>query len=365
MEIQRFFENAFSEVHDKAPFSNDETFTALIKERTEKMNKHKSFIRKPAVAAAAVLSAAVIGSVSVGAATNWDIAALFSNSNSLMREWRENKITEKGYPENINVPENVSPGLSAPAGELEILNSVSHTLDKTIEREDYIIHLLGYVTDGKTTNVLYEITYKNGYDSVKDDPIAKHPVTFGLKVKATPCYAYGIGERFISEGDTSVREAVIHIDTSDDVKIVKLLICDREMSDKIGDLYILDSVDLDLSADNIKTLEFRFDKDTTFGDGTPVTINDVLITPLSAQISVTNKIEPASERTMELPVYITYNDGTVIDISSYMSDFTMAPTPREDGLTDWVITVSSGGNAIDVDNIRSVQIINEIIDIER
>ena len=70
MNYRDFFENAFDEAFEKAPFSDDEAFVNIVKERTGNMEKKKFGFRKPAVIAASIAAAAAL-TVSVGALVNY------------------------------------------------------------------------------------------------------------------------------------------------------------------------------------------------------------------------------------------------------------------------------------------------------
>ena len=76
MNYRDFFDNAFSEAFDKAPFSDDEQMFNMVIERTSNMEKKNLKFKKPIAIVASVTAAAAL-TVSVGAALNWDIGATF------------------------------------------------------------------------------------------------------------------------------------------------------------------------------------------------------------------------------------------------------------------------------------------------
>jgi len=70
MNYRDLFDNAFSEAFENAPFSDEETFIKIVKERTKNMEKKNFKMKKPAVIAAVMAAAAVL-TISVGAAVNY------------------------------------------------------------------------------------------------------------------------------------------------------------------------------------------------------------------------------------------------------------------------------------------------------
>ena len=158
MNYKDFIESALSEAYENAPFSDDETLFNIVKERTSNMEKKKSRSKKPAVIAASVAAAAAL---------NWDIASLFQNNNAVERAKREQIVDE--IDREYNVVKNTDAVIDSAdsAREYELLSEISHNVDKTVTYDNYLIHISGYSCDGSHVEVLYDLTYKNGFDEIK------------------------------------------------------------------------------------------------------------------------------------------------------------------------------------------------------
>ena len=155
MNYKDFFENALCEAFAKAPFSDDEQMFNIVKERTRNMEKKKSKFKKPIAVIASIAAAAAL-TVSVGAALNWDINALFGDM-----------FGKKSAEQNImpyidtDSPQNAQ----FVAVENTYRNSgfdysrYGKELDMSYDCEGYTLNLKGVMGEGRVIYLIYDIVF--------------------------------------------------------------------------------------------------------------------------------------------------------------------------------------------------------------
>ena len=381
MDYRNIFESALSAAQENSRLPDDERFIQLVKERTDNMKKTRFKWRKLAVIAASLAAAAAL-TVSVGAALNWDITTLFMDNNAAEREKRA-KLTEQiSAPANVSVPEGAGRSAADPQKEYEVLRNISHELDMTVDYDEYILHIDGYSFDGSTLKLLYDITYKNGYEDIekrrKDgDHIDFNPFCMqftdadgnlmmtGSSGGPTTDYD-SFGDNITFSCEISCTQPVMEKPLTTDTGVVTVYDI-RTVEDIIEEGTVVTSFEVDLTYDSVSYIELDTDITGTTPRGKEVRITKVRLSPQSITAWGTSDLvlEESDTKFQELhqiPVYITYNDGTVIDISGYASSSTGQTFPDSNSYS---ISVSTEGNVLDIDNIKSIQIYNNVIELDK
>lgn len=162
MNYKDFFEDALCEAFTKAPFSDDEKMFDIVKERTRNMEKKKVKFKKPIAVIASIAAAAAL-TVSVGAALNWDINALFGDM-----------FGKKSAEQNImpyidtDSPQNAQ----FVAVENTYRNSgfdysrYGKELDMSYDGEGYTLNLKGVMGEGRVIYLIYDIVFDDENDTL-------------------------------------------------------------------------------------------------------------------------------------------------------------------------------------------------------
>ncbi len=376
MEYKDLFDDVMYEKYDTTPLSDDNAFIQSVKERARNMEKKKIRFKKPAVIAASIAVAAAL-TVSVGAATNWDIVSLFQSNNADEREKRELIVDEIDKEYNVVMNKDAVIDSTDSAGEYELLSGISHTIDKTVDYDNYLLHISGYSCDGSHVKVLYDITYKNGYEEIKnkieqDNHRDFNPFSLWLSDENSDALTTGAsggptidyndyGDNIPFSCKFNLRKPV----TSE--KAVLSFFDDRKNTDTspydIKDAVV--SFEIDLTIPGMKSLDIDTDINETLNKGRSVNISKITVSSFGVTaycVIDDNNIDIFTELG-QMPIYITYNNGTTVDVSGYGSGAGGNTIPRDDGSFDLIVDISSGGTVIDVDNIKEVQIYNEIIEL--
>ncbi|MBP3854554.1 MAG: hypothetical protein IK990_02930, partial [Ruminiclostridium sp.] len=115
----------------------------------------------------------------------------------------------------------------------------------------------------------------------------------------------------------------------------------------------------------MKSLDIDTDINETLNKGRSVNISKITVSTFGVTaycVIDDNNIDIFTELG-QMPIYITYNNGTTVDVSGYGSGAGGNALPHDDGSFDLIVDISSGGTVIDVDNIKAVQIYDEIIEL--
>lgn len=374
MNYRDFFENALSEAYENAPFSDDEQLFDIVKERTSNMEKKKFKMKKPAVIAASLAAAAAL-TVSVGAAANWDIVSLFQRNNALEQEKREQTVDE--IDREYNVVKNTDAVIDSAdsAREYELLSEISHNVDQTVTYDNYLIHISGYSCDGSHVEVLYDLTYKNGFDEIKSkieqgDHWDFDPFDLWLSDEnsdaLTTSGSGGPTIDYNDYGDNIPFSCKFNLRKPVTSEKAVLSFFDVRKNTDTSPYDIKDAVasfEIDLTVPGMKSLDIDTNINETLNKGRSVNISKITVSTFGVTaycVIDDNNIDIFTELG-QMPIYITYNNGTTVDISGYGSGAGGNTIPRDDGSFDIIVDISSGGTVIDVDNIKAVQIYDEVI----
>ena len=96
-----------------------------------------------------------------------------------------------------------------------------------------------------------------------------------------------------------------------------------------------------------------------------VHLNRFVLSPLGAFMELSESIEYIQTYDSNAyPIYVTYEDGNVIDLSDYTGNFEGGVGYlNEEGRIVLDYTIGRNLNIFDIEQIRSVQIFNEVIKI--
>lgn len=373
------FENALNEAFDSARLPDDEKFIELVKERSGNMKTKKIKLKKPAVIAVSVGAAAVL-TVSAGAALNWDIASLFTQKLETVKE--DNQAMMNSYyeffPEEFGgeIPDGAAAAVPAGEREYDILQAITHPIDETAEFDGYTVHIDGYAFDGVRLDVIYDITYNDElYDRIKEnkekrktsedyDPFLERPVSFRLEANGESISPGANGDH-ITEAEDGAAETRLELITEipDGVETAELTLY-RYHPEKADIM----TFEVDLTPPEGLSLNIDAELSRTLPDGTTETISDIQITPFGTQMNVV--VDPYTEpsmnspRAQKAPIFLFYDDGTIIDISGIGNHVLSHEEVNGDGTASYRIYISSRGNVLDVSRIKSIKIYNEQIDIK-
>lgn len=370
MKLNKMFEKSFSAVTPLK--TNEEIFKSVI-ERTEKMNtSKKTSVRKIvviAVAAAAVLS------LGITAAANFDIPSLLTKTvddrAKEMKDFSDEyyKDLPNFYPEisEINIPESAAttttsaqttpePEEKAPT----IAERITREYNKTIKCEGYDIEIKGYAYDGSAAQIFMDIILdKNGKYYENGEPIAINSCDLFMVIPSIPSGGSG---REISTNDNVITYCSIinfkhrNRDFNTDDVIVCILPPDK--TDSIPDCFNDDVYSLKLETSEINDLIFEKEIDMDMelvGYGTS-RLKKIRISPLQIHFTFDKK-PPCEENIIEKPCFVTLKNGEVIDLSFSGGNTT-------DYGDYFEINISSGSMTIlDINEIKSVQLYNEIFEI--
>ena len=376
MNYKDFIENALSEAYENAPFSDDETLFNIVKERTSNMEKKKLRSKKPAVIAVSIAAAAAL-TVSAGAALNWDIASLFQNNNAVEREKREQIVDE--IDREYNVVKNTDAVIDSAdsAREYELLSKISHNVDMTVTYDNYLIHISGYSCDGSHVEVLYDLTYKNGFDEIKrkieqDDHSDFNPFDLWLSDENSDALTTGANGGptidYNDFGDNIPFSCIFNLRKPVTSEKAVLSFFDVRKNTDASPYDIKDAVvsfEIDLTVPGMKSLDIDTNINETLNRGKSVNISKINVSTfgVTAYCVIDDNYIDIFTELGQMPIYITYNNGTTVDVSGYGSGSGGNAIPRDDGAFEFIVDISSGGTVIDVDNIKAVQIYDEIIEL--
>ena len=367
-DYRELFECAFNEAFRKAPFSDDETFVNIVKERTINMEKKKTRSKKPAVIAASIAAAAAL-TVTAGAALNWDIASLFQSANVSERE-EHSSISGKTLREYFDSENFTVRGTSAET-EYDILQGLSHEVDRDFEVDGLGVHFTGYAYDGCWLELLYEVTFTNNI------PDGEYPFPIAV-VSASDDIGFtdaGFLTKITNISENTVKYRSYHdVDIPGELGLRLFFIEDEErLAAHIkGMSYETENfVDIRLNGENeysySKDVDITLNNEYTYSDeginnnvrtkSGYVHISNIRISPFGIIISGTS--DDGQNSGQGLPIIAVFNDGTVTDISHRMG----GGNANDDGSFDFVTSFSSNGVLLDAREMTELRIGDAVIPI--
>lgn len=387
MNYSEMFKKSFSSV---SPVKNDEELLKSVLERTEKTTvKRKINIKK--IAAIAVVAAAIL-SLSVTAAANFDLAALFVKAQNDRAkelegydEFYYGTYVENFYPEisEINIPEAVTSKAvdtttavpkSEPASTPTIHERLIQEYDKLIECDGYDIQVKGYAFDGYSVQVFMDFIFDKNGPYYKNGEINVESVfDLYIMLHSTPNSKTGVGggggNQEISRHDNVISCVDFgHFSSQDYEKelegIYALIIPGGLMGDKFEEIIRSDDrSEYSIPLVKPEIADLIYEKETEIpvelvGYGN-ATLKKLIITPMITKFVFDDLDFELDMENMQKACFITLKNGEVIDLSYGGSNQTHF------GSGVYEIGIDYGSRMIvDVNEIKSVQIYNEIIEIE-
>ena len=305
-------------------------------------------LHRPAVLIIAIIAALSLFAVTAGALLKWDIFSLFRSQ----RENAQNAAVEisseltdrkRTFLDNINIPEGAEAFPEYTEREYEILAELAHEADLTFDYGDKTLHISGYVFDGSCLDIYYDVTYPDTdtefYFYSDDTLTASAAVPYLLYTDVNVAYYRSRNYLQLAEGITSTEIIIGDSDTPPD--------------DSTQNSFIVD----------VPSVEPVVIEDIELNEG--VHLNRFVLSPLGAFMELSESIEYIQTYDSNAyPIYVTYEDGNVIDLSDYTGNFEGgAGYLNEEGRIVLDYTIGRNLNIFEIEQIRSVQIFNEVIKI--
>lgn len=370
MNYSEMFKNSFSSV---SPVKNDEELLKSVLERTEKMeNKKKTGLKKPVVIA---IAAAAVMALGITAAAEFNLAAMFTQSVDNRAEEMEkfaaanNGYIENWYPEitDINVPVATETAVTSAVShepeavkELTIAERITHEYNKLIKCDGFDMQIVGYAYDGYSVQLFMDFVFDKGGKYYNDGALTvTDPGSLFVLWADVPSGGSG---RVLSSNDNIISykaeydfEMCYYEDKSQDMRVSVVpyeeIINAPDVFDDEEYYFYLEKPEID---DFI--YEKKFDKPfELLGYGT-ATLKKITISPLQINFTFTNV--NINDDIIYRPCYVTMKNGEIIDLLN-------SGGGSIDFNGQFNLYISSGSlTVLDVNEIKSVQIYNEIIEIE-
>ena len=305
-------------------------------------------LHRPAVLIIAIIAALSLFAVTAGALLKWDIFSLFRSQ----RENAQNAAGEisseltdrkRTFLDNINIPEGAEAFPEYTEREYEILAELAHEADMTFDYGDKTLHISGYVFDGSCLDIYYDVTYPDTdteFYFYSDDTLTASA--------AVPYLLY-------TDGNIAYYRSRNYLQLSGNVTSTEIIIGDSDTppDDSTQNSFIVD----------VPSIKPVIIEDIELNEG--VHLNRFVLSALGAFMELSESVEYIqSYDSSAYPIYVTYEDGTVIDLSDYTGNFEGgAGYLNEEGRIVLDYTIGRNMNIFDIEQIRSVQIFNEVIKI--
>lgn len=355
MNYKELFDDLMREKYDNAPFSDDRAFIAAIKERTSIMEKKKHNIRKPAVIAVSLAAAAAL-TVSVGAAMNWDIAALFVNATADDRS-EHSEYADKNIRQYYESGDYALRSVSADI-EYEMLQSITHEIDRSFNVAGYDVHFTGYAYDGNWFELLYEVKFDKGVPSESGN---RFPVAIATASDDERFESPGWITKIAGISENTIEYRSYHdIAFPEDINIRLFAIEDNEhLTAYINGMDYESDNYVDIMLTGTNNYSYNADTDAITADGA-ITIKNVCITPLGIVLKGAGSDEN-NGLDITQPLLVVFKDGTVTDITGSMGE----SDQTDDGMYEFKYSYYSNGILLDAREITELRIGDAVIPINQ
>ena len=355
MDYRNIFESSLNEAREIAQLPDDDKFIQIVKERTSKMEKKNFKFRKPIAVAASIAAVAAL-TVSAGAALGWDITSLFMNVTSIERE-EYAQISEKKLREYYQNEDYTVHGISAET-ESDILQALSHEIDRDFNVAGHDVHITGYAYDGHWLELLYEVKFDEG---IPENDIDRFPISINFASDDSRFEDPGWTIRPTQTTEDTIKYISYHNVALPDDLDLRMRIVPQEENLRAhwqGMAYETENfVDIHLSGTNEYSLIKDVDLSLNVGDDV-LDINSINISPFGILLNGTAD-ESINEIT-ELPnstVIVVFNDGTVTDMAGKRG----GSDPAGDGTVKYQMSYSSHGILLDAREITELRIGDTVI----
>ncbi len=329
---------------------------------------HKKKINKAIAIPVALAAAMSILVVSVGAATNWDINSLFANYNDTRQTISaETKTLTNWYLERDKYDTDGSELYKETDNYEDIMSKIVHPVDKLCEYDNMDIYIQGYAYDGNILEMYFDVTPKNVplfadlndyyawmYSYVEPaDKSSGGDMTLYATEGNTKKYMY----RFYYRLPEGVNESLYLLYPHD---LYALEVPEKEWGQKYIDYAFT------IEKPDIPEYMIETDPDITIEttDGRHADVEYLLISPISVEFA--GKWSDGQDNLASIdptPVFIEYDDGEVLDLSSWTSSGSNWAAGQYNGETGIYKYIDTNGNILDVTHIKNIRLFDKTIEI--
>ncbi|MGN0595929.1 MAG: hypothetical protein ACI4J1_01180 [Ruminiclostridium sp.] len=364
MNCKKIVDNMWSEIYGRNYHTDDHTFEKVLERAKKTESKaHGGRGKRKYAAAIALAAAAAVITVSAGAAFNFDFVSLFGMGKTaaekeayLVRDWLMD--LQKESISEINIPRGAEANSDYTERDIDFIQSMFRELDQSFDYGDRILHIGGYVYDGLVLYVMYDVTYKGEiphspgsefWFSAEDEGSSDNCRPLHIEDKTVYCFGRTYAEIPEDKDSMEIMTCVTLVDgfeftPNEDYKPIRFNVSRPQ---------------------NTEVIRFdEIDKKVVDNSEAEIYLRGLTLSTLGAKMTAT--VNWRSETHNEtLPLYVTYDDGTVLDLSEYTGNVDSGTgAENSDGSFEMTYFFGRNMNIVDTDRVKSVQIFNEVIVVE-
>ena len=333
MDYKMIADDMWTEIYEKH-YDDTENICDKIIAKAERITD-KPIRKKPKrafVIVASIVSAAAL-TVSVGAACNWDFRSLLVNNYTREREIAAEAATayEAGnevepfmYGETVIYPKEIGISHEFTAKELELLDRVTIPVEKTFEADEHTLTVHGILYDGNVLGVRSTVTKNNGcFSDVVEQGNTWSVFNFTFldeNRNELPKHG-GIGG---TDGNAIGKNSIsgtryTSFTTNRNVKKL-IVVVGYAYTNSAGftSYPMCGEFTVELPEVNDLSRTYNIDTDTVLGSSGRSHINNIIFSPLGVLLDYNFNLDSRYNDLQSIhptfpPVFITMNDGTVIE----------------------------------------------------
>lgn len=368
MDYRRIAENMWSDIYEKH-------YDATENIREKVIAKAESLAEKPVIrknkkrfAIPAVIGAAALVTVSAGAAMNWDINSLFVNYNDVRQtSSAEYKETTKWYLERDMYDVDGSLLYAKTDNYDDILSKIVHPVEKLCEYDDMDIYINGYAYDGYILEMYYDVIPKNVplFGDIDDYSAWRHSYVVPADKSSggsTLCYAVeGNTKKYMFRIFYRLPDDVngsLYLLTPDDLMVETQMTYEELESRYLDYAFMIEKPDIPEYV-----LDFSPDLDIVLSQNTNVNIAEMHISPLSLEFGGMVSEYGNRDEIAPIPLYIEYDDGTVLDLSQWTAPVFAWGSSNYHGQPGFYRYTDTNGNLLDVTHMKNIRLYDKTIEI--
>ncbi len=369
MDYKLIVEDMMNEVYKKSYNAENAAYSKVLGRAAGTRPAKRRIKRLPAAA----LSIAIMGivTVSAGAAINWDIHSLFNNYNDVRRSASaENKATTKWYLERDMYDIDGSQLYAKTENYDDILGKTVHPVDKLCQYDKADIYISGYAYDGYILELYYDVTSKKRSSIHTDEET--YTQTFFYSYTETSDKSYGGNSLcYATEGKTKKCMSRLHYRLPEEVNGSLFLLMPDDLMDETQITYEeleRKYIDFAFTVEKPYISEYVYEVSQNLtiemSDRKYANVEYLLISPLSVEFG--GRIREDQTDIMSISptsVYIEYDDGEMLDLSSWTSSYFESAAGQFNGEPGFYKYVDTNGNILDVTHIRHIKLFDQTIEI--
>lgn len=363
MNCKKIVNNIWSEIYDRSYRSDDQTFEKVLERAKKVENKAHGGRGKRKFAALIAFAAAAVITVSVGAAFNFDFISLFGMGKTaaekeayMVRDWLMD--LQKESISEINIPNGAEANYNYTEKELDFIQSMFRELDQSFDYGDRILHIGGYVYDGLVLYVMYDVTYKG---EIPDSPGSEFRFSAENEDNSGNCLPLHREDKTVYCFGRTYAEIP---EDKDNMEIMTCITLVEGFEFTPNEDYkpISFNVSQPLNTEVIRLDEIN--KKTVDNSEAKIYLKELTLSPMGAKMTATVNWRSESHNET-LPLYVTYDDGTVLDLSEYTGNVDSGTgVGNSSGSFEMTYYFGRNMNIVYTDRVKSIQIFNEVIVIE-